>query len=69
MKTPVKLGVFGLGLVVVFTAALGLGRAVGSTPAPAATAAHDQHAEPATQPGTAAAAVLPAGLDQPVMAP
>jgi hypothetical protein len=58
MNTPVKLGVFGLGLAVVFTAALGLGRTVGPTPAPAATAAHDQHAEPAT----AAAAAMPAGL-------
>ncbi len=62
MKTPVKLGAFGLGLAVVFTAALGLGRTVGPTPAPAATAAHDQHTEPATQPGTDTAAVMPEGL-------
>jgi len=42
MNTPVKLGAFGLGLAVVFTAALGLGRTIGPTPAPAAT--HNQHA-------------------------
>jgi len=61
MNTPVKLGAFGLGLAVVFTAALGLGRTIGPTSAPAATAAHDQHNQPASQSGDAAAAV-PAGL-------
>ena len=61
MNTPVKLGAFGLGLAVVFTAALGLGRTVGPTPAPTATAAHNQHDEPTTAPGNAATAV-PAGL-------
>jgi hypothetical protein len=62
MNTPVKLGAFGLGLAVVFTAALGLGRTVGPTPAPAATAAHNQHNEPATPSGATAAAAVPAGL-------
>ncbi len=61
MNTPVKLGAFGLGLAVVFTAALGLGRTVGPTPAPAATAAHTQHNEPPGASGNAATAV-PAGL-------
>ncbi|MDI6101392.1 hypothetical protein QLQ12_22505 [Actinoplanes sp. NEAU-A12] len=60
MNTPTKLGVFGLGLAVVFTAALGLGRTVGPTPAPAGAPAHDQHNEPAA-PGNAVVAV-PAGL-------
>jgi hypothetical protein len=59
MNTPTKLGAFGLGLAVVFTAALGLGRTVGPTAAPAATAAHNQHNEPAKDPAVAA---LPAGL-------
>ena len=59
MNTPTRLGAFGLGLAVVFTAALGLGRTVGPTAAPAAAPAHQQHSEPAQ--GTAAAA-LPAGL-------
>ncbi|GAA0467262.1 hypothetical protein Aca07nite_71310 [Actinoplanes capillaceus] len=36
MNTPTKLGAFGLGLAVVFTAALGLGRTLGPTAAPAA---------------------------------
>jgi hypothetical protein len=58
MKTPVKLGAFGLGLAVVFTAALGLGRTVGPAPAPAAT--HNQHAE--TGGAEAAAVGVPAGL-------
>jgi hypothetical protein len=63
MNTPVKLGAFGLGLAVVFTAALGLGHTIGPTPAPATTAAaHNQHGEPATASGNAAAAVVPAGL-------
>jgi hypothetical protein len=53
MASPVlKLGAFGLGLAVVFTAAVGLGRAVGPAPAPAAT--HEQHA-------TAGPAPAPAG--------
>ncbi|OJF10551.1 hypothetical protein [Couchioplanes caeruleus] len=59
MNTPTKLGAFGLGLAVVFTAALGLGRTVGPTTTPAGTAAHDQHNEPAQD---AAVAALPAGL-------
>jgi hypothetical protein len=58
MNTPTKLGAFGLGLAVVFTAALGLGRTVGPDPAPAATNAHDQH----DQSAPAAAVALPAGL-------
>ncbi|GAA2863662.1 hypothetical protein Acy02nite_72560 [Actinoplanes cyaneus] len=59
MNTPTKLGAFGLGLAVVFTVALGLGRVAGPAPA-APAAAHDQHDEPT---GQAAVAVgLPAGL-------
>jgi hypothetical protein len=58
MNTPTKLGAFGLGLAVVFTAALGLGRTVGPTAAPATTA-HNQHNEPAQ---AAATVALPAGL-------
>ncbi|GAA4959848.1 hypothetical protein [Actinoplanes utahensis] len=61
MNTPTKLGAFGLGLAVVFTAALGLGRAFGPTPAPAATTAHNDH-KPATGQNTTATAALPAGL-------
>lgn len=59
MNTPTKLGAFGLGLAVAFTAALGLGRTVGpqpTTPAPA----HDKHTTPAGQTDTSAP--LPAGL-------
>ncbi|WP_433796471.1 hypothetical protein [Actinoplanes sp. CA-252034] len=59
MNTPTRLAAFGLGLAVVFTAALGLGRAAGPTAAPAAPAAHDQHNEPAT---AADVTALPAGL-------
>lgn len=59
MRTPVKLGAFGLGLAVVFTAALGLGRTVGPAPAPAA-APHNQHAE--TSEEAAATGSVPAGL-------
>jgi hypothetical protein len=62
MNTPTKLGAFGLGLAVVFAAALGLGRTIGPTPAPAATVAHNQHNAPAAAPGTTAAAMVPAGL-------
>lgn len=43
MNTPARLGAFGLGLAVVFSAALGLGRAVGPEPAPAAT--HAEHSD------------------------
>ncbi|RSM62028.1 hypothetical protein DMB66_22975 [Actinoplanes sp. ATCC 53533] len=57
MRTPLKLGAFGLGLAVVFTAALGLGRTVGPAPAPAAT--HNEHAETA---GSEAVDSVPAGL-------
>ena len=57
MNTPVKLGAFGLGLAMVFTAALGLGRAAGPAPgAPATT-----HAEHAVAAGAESIA-LPAGL-------
>ncbi len=60
MNTPVKLGAFGLGLAVIFTAALGLGRTVG--PAPAAPAAtHDQHNEASSSAATGDSR-LPAGL-------
>ena len=58
MNTPARLGAFGLGLAVVFTAALGLGRAVGPEPAPAAT-----HAEHSDTPGaTTGEPQVPAGL-------
>jgi hypothetical protein len=62
MNTPVKLGAFGLGLAVVFTAALGLGRTIGPTPAPAAT--HNQHAAAAGNKAVSDEAVnsVPAGL-------
>jgi len=59
MKTPVKLGAFGLGLAVVFTAALGLGSAVGPAPAPAAT--HESHSEAGGH-EEAATGTVPAGL-------
>jgi hypothetical protein len=55
MNTAVKLGAFGVGLAVVFTAALGLGRTVGPPAAPAAT--HDQHADTSPAPDA-----VPAGL-------
>lgn len=58
MNTPTKLGAFGLGLAVVFTAALGLGRTVGPSTASDALAGHDQHEAPAA----AAAVALPDGL-------
>jgi hypothetical protein len=58
VNTAARLGVFGLGLAVVFTAALSLGRAVGPDPAPAAT--HAEHSDD-TAP-TAAEQRLPAGL-------
>src|SRR5688500_14321657 len=60
MSSPLlKLGAFGLGLAVVFTAALGLGRAVGPEPAPAApVAAHDAQHAPGDGPAPAAAEVV-----------
>ena len=58
MNTPARLGAFGLGLAVVFTAALGLGRAVGPDPAPAAT--HAQHGN--TDDQAAVEQQVPAGL-------
>ncbi|UQU67492.1 hypothetical protein COUCH_14990 [Couchioplanes caeruleus] len=58
MNTPARLGAFGAGLAVIFTAALGLGRAVGPQPAPAAT--HAQHSSTAERP--ADQQLLPAGL-------
>jgi len=58
MNTAVKLGTFGAGLAVVFTAALGLGRVAGPAPTVPATT-HDQHAPAA---GTTTAGHLPAGL-------
>ncbi|MGW4941894.1 hypothetical protein ACWEOZ_09925 [Actinoplanes sp. NPDC004185] len=58
MNTPARLGAFGVGLAVVFTAALGLGSAVGPDPAPAAT--HAQHSSTDERP--AEQQVLPAGL-------
>ncbi|GIE83461.1 hypothetical protein Aph02nite_94110 [Actinoplanes philippinensis] len=59
MNAPARLGAFGAGLAVVFTAALGLGRLAGPAAPPAAPAAHDRHNEPAPAGATAA---LPAGL-------
>jgi hypothetical protein len=58
VNTAARLGAFGLGLAVVFTAALGLGRAVGPEPAPAAT--HAEHGSTDQPPG--AEQPLPAGL-------
>jgi hypothetical protein len=57
VRTPARLGVYGLGLVVVFGAALGAGRAVGQSDEPAAdtaanTAAHAAP-DPAGHAGTA----------------
>ena len=57
MNTPARLGAFGLGLAAIFAAALGLGRAVGPAPTPAAThAGHDGGGE------AAESVRLPAGL-------
>jgi hypothetical protein len=49
MRTPTRLGLFGLGLVVAFGAALGAGRVVGpsSEPAPNSAAAHEGGGEEA----------------------
>ena len=58
MNTPARLGAFGLGLAVIFTAALGVGRAVGPEPTPAAT--HSQHG--GEGPVAADDVRLPAGL-------
>ncbi|GAA4607897.1 hypothetical protein BJY16_006570 [Actinoplanes octamycinicus] len=60
MNTVAKLGGFGIGLAAVFTAALGLGRTVGHTPAAAPAPTHGGHAAAATAAGPATA--LPAGL-------
>ncbi|MFF5077604.1 hypothetical protein ACFY36_11170 [Actinoplanes sp. NPDC000266] len=57
---PARLGAFGLGLAVVFTAALGLGRAVGPDREPAPDATHAQHSGTTEQP--AGEQPLPAGL-------
>jgi hypothetical protein len=62
MNTPVKLGAFGLGLAVVFTAALGLGRTIGPTAAPAAATVHNEHGAPTAAAAGAVAAAVPAGL-------
>ncbi|GAA3013365.1 hypothetical protein [Streptosporangium longisporum] len=70
MNTPARLGVYALGLAVIFGGALGAGNAVGSTgPAPVADArpgasaspgdGHGTHAEPA--PGTTVAATAGGG--------
>jgi hypothetical protein len=62
MRTPWKLGAFALGLAVVFTAALGLGRATG-VPRAAATGSHNEHNEHAGPAGPEVpSAALPAGL-------
>jgi hypothetical protein len=60
VNTPARLGAFGLGLVVVFTAALGLGRAAGPDAAPAAT--HAQHSDTGGHKATGEEQSLPAGL-------
>lgn len=70
MNTPVKIGGFGLGVAVVFAAALGLGAAFGPTPATAASSTSSgpsSTADPMTDMGGDAAAVamasaLPGGL-------
>jgi hypothetical protein len=48
MKTPARLGVYGLGLAVAFTAALGAGRLVGPGDPPAAQSAGTSHGEAAS---------------------
>jgi hypothetical protein len=61
MNTPTRLGLYGLGLVVAFTAALGAGRLVGPTEEPtrhSADAGHDQTGSA----GETGAAQLPGGL-------
>jgi hypothetical protein len=60
MRTPVKMGGFALGLAAVFTAALGLGHAIGPTRAAPADTTHGQGAGADHTAG--ARAELPAGL-------
>jgi hypothetical protein len=63
MNTALRLGGFGAGLVAVFTAALGLGHAIGPAPAaPTATAAHGGHVAGGPAGDPAVVAPLPAGL-------
>ncbi|MDQ0371532.1 hypothetical protein [Catenuloplanes indicus] len=53
MNTPARLGAFGLGLVAVFGAALGLGRTIGPDPSPPAPATHtESHGGGDTHPET-----------------
>ncbi|GAA4557889.1 hypothetical protein [Planotetraspora kaengkrachanensis] len=60
MNAPAKLGAYGLGLVVIFSAALGVGGAVGAVgPSPAGDG-HAAHAP--SLPARPAAQVVPAGL-------
>jgi hypothetical protein len=59
VRTPVKLGIFSLGLVVVFAAAIGAGRVVGPVVDPAAHTG-GEHSQYREQPPTAAS--IPGGL-------
>jgi hypothetical protein len=61
MNTAIKLGGFGIGLVAVFTAALGLGSLFPAA-APATPAAHDGGHTSTTPEQNTPSAVLPAGL-------
>ncbi|MDP9794356.1 hypothetical protein J2S43_002868 [Catenuloplanes nepalensis] len=62
MNTPTRLGAFGLGLVAVFGAALGLGRTIGPDAGPPRPAAHAGDHEAADEHGTAADDHTPGGL-------
>jgi hypothetical protein len=65
MNTPTKLGLYGVGLVVAFTGALGVGRLAGPPPAPAEHRSGAEHAGSAAAGGSghdAAAAAVPGGL-------
>lgn len=65
MKTPVKIGVFALGLAAVFVAALAVGNAVGPAPAAASTAhadRPDQMENISESAGGAMVAQIPGGL-------
>lgn len=61
MNAPIKLGVFTLGLIVLFAAAFGAGRLTGPT-GPAAAAGPNAHGGWHTQPAPSAQAAVPAGL-------
>ena len=69
MRTPVKIGAYGLGLVAIFGTAWGVGTVVGPAPAPAAHAGEDHAdrghgaaADHGVDPTTSAGQDLPGGL-------